>query len=96
MAKSHGKSFFRFLETAGPNNSLKVYYSGVLHISNDVKSNFGLAPSLVAEDMKGRVTGETFLYVTKNKAEDIYNYYRDRVKAHHRKVGSYFLERSWK
>ena len=38
----------------------------------------------------------SFLYVTKDKAEDIYNYYRDRLKGHYRNVGFNFPERSWK
>ena len=38
----------------------------------------------------------SFLYVTRIKAEDVYNYYRDRLKAHYEKIGFNFPERSWK
>jgi hypothetical protein len=37
----------------------------------------------------------SFLYVTKDKAEDIYSHYRDRLKAHYRNIGFNFPERSW-
>jgi len=53
-------------------------------------------PSAKSISCIGGNKGILFLYVTKDKAEDIYNYYRDRLKAHYRKVGFNFPERSWK
>lgn len=38
----------------------------------------------------------TFVYITKDKAEDIYNYYKDKLKSHYKKVGFNFPEKSWK
>ena len=40
--------------------------------------------------------GFTFNYVSKDKAEDIYNYYRDKLKAHYKKVGFNLPERAWR
>ena len=37
----------------------------------------------------------TFIYVSKDKEEDIYNFYKDRLKAHYRKVGFSLPERRW-
>jgi hypothetical protein len=37
-----------------------------------------------------------FVYVSKDKAEDIYDYYRDRLKAHYKEVGVNIPERFWK
>lgn len=38
----------------------------------------------------------SFVYVSKNKAEDIYNFYKDRLNAHYKEVGFNFPERAWK
>jgi hypothetical protein len=56
----------------------------------------GKYPSAKSISCIGGNKGISFLYVTKDKAEDIYSYYRDRLKAHYRNVGFNFPERSWK
>lgn len=38
----------------------------------------------------------SFVFVTKDKAEDIYNYYKDKLKAHYKKVGFNYPEKFWK
>lgn len=38
----------------------------------------------------------TFEYVTKDKPEDIYNFYRDKLKAHYRKVEFNLPEKAWR
>jgi len=38
----------------------------------------------------------SFLYVTRDKAEDVYGYYRDKLTTHYKKVGFKYPERSWK
>jgi hypothetical protein len=55
----------------------------------------GKYPSAKSISCIGGNKGISFLYVTKDEAEDIYNYYRDRLKAHYRNVGFNFPERSW-
>ena len=38
----------------------------------------------------------SFVYVTKDKGKEIYEYYKDRLKAHYKQVGFNFPERAWK
>ncbi len=40
--------------------------------------------------------GFYFIYVSKDNAEDIYNYYKGRLKTHYEKVGFNYPERAWK
>jgi hypothetical protein len=38
----------------------------------------------------------SFVYVTKDKGQEIYDYYRERLKTHYKNVGFNFPERAWK
>ena len=41
-------------------------------------------------------TGGIFVYVTKDKGQEVYDYYRERLKAHYKNVGFNFPEEAWK
>lgn len=41
-------------------------------------------------------TGGIFVYVTKDKGQEIYDYYKERLKTHYKNVGFNFPEESWK
>ncbi len=40
--------------------------------------------------------GISFVYVTKDKGQEVYDYYKERLKAHYKNVGFNFPEESWK
>jgi hypothetical protein len=41
-------------------------------------------------------TGGIFVYVTKDKGQEVYDYYRERLKTHYKNVGFNFPEEAWK
>jgi len=56
----------------------------------------GKYPNSKSISCKGGDKGVLFIYVTKDKGQQIYNYYKDTLKAHYKKVGFNFPEESWK
>ncbi len=56
----------------------------------------GKYPNSRSISCNGGKRGISFVYVSKDKAEDLYNYYRDRLKIHYKQVAFNFPEKSWK
>jgi len=56
----------------------------------------GKYPNARSISCTGKNKRITWVYVSKNKAEDVYNFYKDRLKAHYKEVGFNFPEKSWK
>jgi hypothetical protein len=56
----------------------------------------GKYPKSKSISCKGGNQGISFVYVTKDTGQEVYDYYRERLKAHYKKVGFNFPEESWK
>lgn len=56
----------------------------------------GKYPNSKSISCTGGDKGVLFIYVTKDKGQEIYDYYKNRLKAHYIKVGFNFPEESWK
>lgn len=56
----------------------------------------GKYPNSRSISCRGGNQGISFVYVTKDKGQEVYDYYRERLKTHYKKVGFNFPEGSWK
>jgi hypothetical protein len=56
----------------------------------------GKYPNARSISCTGGEKGVLFVYVTKDKGQQVYDHYKDRLKAHYKKVGFNFPEESWK
>jgi hypothetical protein len=56
----------------------------------------GKYPNSKSISCRGGNQGISFVYVTKDKGQEVYDYYRERLKTHYKNVGLNFPEESWK
>jgi len=56
----------------------------------------GKYPNSRSVSCRGGNQGISFVFVTKDKGQEVYDYYRERLKTHYKNVGFNFLEESWK
>jgi hypothetical protein len=56
----------------------------------------GKYPNSKCVSCTGGKKGILFVYVTKDKGQEIYDYYKDKLKAHYINVGFNFPEKAWK
>ncbi len=56
----------------------------------------GKYPNSNGISCRGGDQGISFVFMTKDKGQNVYDYYRERLKAHYKNVGFNFPEESWK
>jgi len=56
----------------------------------------GKYPNARSISCSGGDKGITFVYVTKDNGQQVYDYYKDRLKSHYKAVGFNFPEKAWK
>ncbi len=56
----------------------------------------GRYPNARSVSCVGGSQGISFVYVTQDKGQQVYDYYKDKLKAHYRNVGFNFPEKAWR